>query len=155
MSKVSGFPPIQTRYLNPQNPDVQMYYWAYKQNNGIALWEPLTLGQLEEFEMDILARLPVLQRGRTYLYPFFLNPNKNDEVNRAYRSFFTCRRTPSDDNRDEFERQFAAGKVREYYGSDRKRDSAPAPAVSGAVQLSLYSAHICPASRTHSEDQAV
>lgn len=141
MSKVSGFPPIQTRYLNPQNPDVQMYYWAYKQNSGVLPWEPFAPEQLEAFELDLLARLPILQRGRTYQYPFFLNLNKNDEINRAYRAFFAYNRPLSDANRDKFERQFAAGKVSEYHDASTKRDPAPAPPVSGAVQLSLYLSH--------------
>lgn len=141
MSKVSGFPPIQTRYLNPQNPDVQMYYWAYKQNSGVLPWEPFAPEQLEAFELDLLARLPILQRGRTYMYPFFLNLNKNEDVNCAYRAFFNYHRPPSDANRDEFERQFAARKVSEYHDASTKRDPAPDPPVSGAVQLSLYLSH--------------
>lgn len=138
MPKTNGSPPIQTRYLNPVNPDVRLHYEGYKQNNGVLPWEPLTPEQLEAFELCFLAQLPMFQCGRTYRYPFFLNINHNNEVNCAYREFFTLARPPSDANRDEFERQFAAKKVGESYDADTKRDTVPAPAVSGAMQLSLY-----------------
>lgn len=112
---------IQTKYLNSKNPDVIMHYTGYRLRNGIQTYDRLTPEQLAEFENDFLARLPMFQRGREYLYPFFIDINCCPEANTAYRSFclglgrgYGC--PPSDIERDEFERQFAAGKVAEYNG---------------------------------------
>ena len=112
MPITNGTPPIETNYLNPKNPDVRCHYNGYKLRHGIALWEPLTPEQVEEYELDFLARLPMFQAEREHMYPFFLDINRNNEVNEAYRKYF-ARNLLTDAGRDEFERQFAARKVGE------------------------------------------
>lgn len=108
--------PAQTYYLNPKNPDVQVHQNGYKLRKGIPQYADLTPEQLQDFELDFLARLPLFQQERAYRYPFFLNLNRNEEVTTAFRARFTHGVPLTDLARDDFELQFAARKVVEFGG---------------------------------------
>lgn len=108
--------PAQTHYLNPKNPDVQIHQNGYKLRKCIPQYEDLTPEQLQDFELDFLTRLPLFQQERDYRYPFFLNLNRNEEVDAAFRARFSYGRPLTDPARDDFELQFAARKVVELGG---------------------------------------
>ncbi|MEG1205185.1 MAG: hypothetical protein RSD74_02010 [Angelakisella sp.] len=107
-------PIITTNYLNPTNPDVKQAYRDYQRAHHFDPWAPMSPEHLQAFELGFLAALPSYQEKRENLYPFFLNINGCLELNEAFRKHFTGNRPLTDAGRDEFERQFAARKVRSY-----------------------------------------